>query len=446
MVKVIGALAAALSLAAAYAADGAGWKAGVARVKITPRENVWLAGYGNRDHPAEGVRQDIWAKALALEDGSGRTGVIVGIDVCAVDREFYEEFAGRIAARHGLGRDQVILNCSHTHSGPVVGGALRYIYPMSEAEREKVRVYTRWLMDALVGLVGDALADRRPARIFTGNGLARFAVNRRSNKEASIRTTHERKGQVDYSVPVLKAEGADGSTRAVLFGYACHLTVLCDYLYSGDYAGYAQCEVERMHPGATAIFFQGAGADSNPLPRRKESLAVQYGKELALAVEQALADELKEREPVLGLRYERVMLGMEKPISLEEMDSVGKDASPINYRARWARGTAAAVRGGATLPGEWPFPVQYWTIGDQKLFALGGELFAGYALAIKERYGADSFVMGYCNDVMSYIPTEDAWEKGGYEVGGAHVVYGLPARWTRDVTRRIMDAVDRIAR
>ena len=100
---------------------------------------------------------------------------------------------------------------------------------------------------------------------------------------------------------------------------------------------------------------------------------------------------------------------------------------------------------GVKLPRTWPFPVQYWRIGDQKLFTFGGELLVGYALDVKKMYGRDTFVMGYCNDVMSYIPTEEAWAQGGYEVDKVYCESGLPAQWTRDVTKRIMDGVKRLA-
>src|SRR5829696_7103734 len=53
--------------AASIAAD-ATWKAGTATVDITPTEPVWMAGYGGRDHPAEGKLHPIFVKVLALED------------------------------------------------------------------------------------------------------------------------------------------------------------------------------------------------------------------------------------------------------------------------------------------------------------------------------------------------------------------------------------------
>ena len=63
-----------------------GWKAGIAKVKITPEKPIWIMGYGSRDHVMEGVRQDVWAKALALEDKDGRVGVIVTMDLCSIPR------------------------------------------------------------------------------------------------------------------------------------------------------------------------------------------------------------------------------------------------------------------------------------------------------------------------------------------------------------------------
>ena len=75
----------ALAMFSVLASD-LGWKAGVAKVKITPEKPIWMMGYGSRDHVMEGVRQDVWAKALALEDKDGRVGVIVTMDLCSIPR------------------------------------------------------------------------------------------------------------------------------------------------------------------------------------------------------------------------------------------------------------------------------------------------------------------------------------------------------------------------
>ena len=102
-----------------------------------------------------------------------------------------------------------------------------------------------------------------------GQGTCGFAVNRRNNLEPDVPKLIEQgalKGPVDHTVPVLAVYLPDGKLKAVLFGYACHNTVMDFYKWSGDYAGFAQLALEKSHPDATAMFFMGCGADQNALP------------------------------------------------------------------------------------------------------------------------------------------------------------------------------------
>ena len=415
----------------------AAWKGGCAAVTITPEDPVWMAGYAFRDHPMEGVRQDIRAKALALEDASGHKGVVVTIDMLSIPKDFSDALREEVSRRYGLDRSQVILNVSHTHSGPVIGRALRYIYPMGPEDWEAVDAYTRRLYGKLLDLIGASLKDCEPVRISSGGGLARFATNRRNNVENALTPLMERKGPHDYSVPVLKVERPDGTLKAVLFGYACHNTVLSDYFIGGDYAGVAQEQLQQLYPGALALFFQGAGGDQNPMPRRDVSYAVQFGKELCAAVEQVLSTQMVPLEATLDTRYSEVMLPLEDPPGFEELSEQGKGK---DYQARWARGMLQEGQQGPFISA-YPYPIQFWQAGSQKVFALGGELVCDYAAKLKSCYGSDIFVMGYCNDVMGYIPSPEIWDEGRYEGAVAHKVYALPARWTRDVQERILDAV-----
>src|SRR3954452_19694300 len=120
-------LAATLSLAPALS-DG--WKAGTARVAITPKEPMWMAGYGARNKPSEGAVHDLWAKALVLEDPSGAKAALVTLDVCGIDRALSLAIRKTLRSRLGLEHDRVVLACSHTHCGPVVGTNLITMYPL----------------------------------------------------------------------------------------------------------------------------------------------------------------------------------------------------------------------------------------------------------------------------------------------------------------------------
>ena len=64
-----------------------GWKAGAAAVRITPEGPVWLAGYGRRDRPSQGVAQHLYAKALAIEDANGQRSVLVAVDMLGFTRD-----------------------------------------------------------------------------------------------------------------------------------------------------------------------------------------------------------------------------------------------------------------------------------------------------------------------------------------------------------------------
>ena len=96
------------------------WKAGVAKVKITPTEPIWLAGYGSRDRPTGKVLQDIFTKALALQDESGTVSVLVSTDLLGFNRAMSEEVFDRVRRRFDLTRDRLVINASHTHCrGPL---------------------------------------------------------------------------------------------------------------------------------------------------------------------------------------------------------------------------------------------------------------------------------------------------------------------------------------
>ena len=87
---------------------------------ITPSESIWLAGYGDRTRPSEGVLQDIYVKALALDAEAGKPVVIVTADLVGIPREISDPVAARCEKEFRLPRDRLVLNASHTHSAPVM--------------------------------------------------------------------------------------------------------------------------------------------------------------------------------------------------------------------------------------------------------------------------------------------------------------------------------------
>src|SRR5262245_18898501 len=115
--------------------ESAMYKAGVASRVITPDVPMWMAGYGNRDHPSEGTQHDVTVNALALEDSAGTVLVLVTSDLIGIPREFGESVATEVQRRAGLPRERLMLTASHTHCGPVLDHNLLDMYPMSAAQK-----------------------------------------------------------------------------------------------------------------------------------------------------------------------------------------------------------------------------------------------------------------------------------------------------------------------
>jgi len=444
--------------------DTKNWKAGVARVNITPEAPMWMAGYAGRDHEAEGKLQDLWAKALVLQDANGKKCVLITLDLCSFPKDFSDNLRGQLKLKYNLSKPQILINCSHTHSGPILSHSIENAYDINKEQKQKAKVYTDKLTRQLIQLVGDAIKELQPADVFTENGFARFQVNRRNNNENYLLIQPELKGPNDYAVPVIKVSNKSGGILAIAFGYACHNTVLSGYQWASDYAGFAQSELEKMYPGATALFFQGAGGDQNPLPRRTVPLAKQYGKELAFAVEAVLSATMKQQSPNLSYAYSEVQLPLNPPPSKEKLKEMSADTSAA-YKRRSAANLLNQINKGMPVRKSYPYPVQVWKLGDQPLVALGGELVIRYAIEIKKMFGLNTFVLGYSNDIMAYIPSAEILrESNDKETGYAfydptnhnsiayegglftQLLFGLPGTWASGIQTIILNEVQRMAR
>jgi hypothetical protein len=412
------------------------WKAGISKAIITPRENMWMAGYGARTKPSEGKLHDLWAKALYLEDAEGEDAVLITTDILGFPRAISDQICNRLGDELGLSRSQIILNSSHTHSGPVLSDALTSIYPLDDIQRQLIEDYSEWFSNEIVELAHKAKRSVKPANIYAGNGVVRFQVNRRNNPAARLEESTELKGPIDHAVPVLKIENRRGKTEAIVFGYACHPTVLNIYQWSGDYAGFARLELEKSYKRATALFFQGAGADLNPLPRRSVHLAQQYGKELAAAVDRVLKEDMQQLEPSLKTVYSEVSLELNAPPEKSELKEMIDKLK--GTRKRWAETLLANLERNEPVMSAYPYPVQLWQLGDQIIASLGGEPVVNYSNNLKKILGNNAFVMGYSNDVMAYIPTEQILSEGGYEGESAQMVYGMPAVWKTGIEKNIL--------
>lgn len=419
----------------------ADFRAGVARLDITPDGPIWMSGYASRTKPSTGVLQRLWAKALAVEDAKKNRVVIVTTDVIGLPRAMTDVVAARVQKQHGLDRAPILFNSSHTHTGPVVRPNLISMYNLDEEQDRVLRVYAQQLTDKLVAVIGAALGDLKPAKLSYGAGQAGFATNRRQFTPKGVQIGTNPEGPTDREVPVLKVQAPDGTLRAVLFAYACHNTTLTGEFYqlSGDYAGFAQEAVEKAHPGVTAMFMIQCGADQNPNPRSKLELAQQHGNTLAAEVDRVMAGKMTPVRPPIRTAFRVVDLNF-APHTREQFEKELKDAN--RYKVVRAKAMLAAYDERRPVRTT-PYPIQ--AIHFDKgltVVALGGEVVIDYQLRVKREFGASQMIVaGYSNDVMCYIPSRRILKEGGYEAIDSMTYYGQPGPFADDVEEIIFDGI-----
>lgn len=432
----------------------AGWKAGVAKVKITPETPGWLTGYGNRNKPAEGVTMDLWARALALEDSAGTRAVIVAADILGFPPPVHRKIRDLARRRYGLAEANLLLVASHTHAGPAMPSrpSMEIFHGFNDETGKSILDYAEWLQGKVLEAVGQALSDLRPSTLGTSSSQwpEGFAINRRLPQAGGPPRLANHPGGV--TDPELRTfwvhRGAQPA--AVAFTYACHCTTLGGdyYRYHGDWAGAAAEAIERRYSGAVALFVTGCGGDINPNPRGKVEMVADHGRAFLAAVERQPSPT-----PVaspLRTHYRPIELPLAAPPTRELLEKLTTHKSV--FRQRHAREMLKFLDSGK-MPAAVPYPLQVWHFGgDLTLAALPGEVCVEYSLRLKKELGPNAWVAGYANEVPCYIPSEKVLAEGGYEAGwdaefarsvagGSMIYYGWPAPFAPGVEDRIVGAV-----
>ncbi len=364
--------------------------AGHGRICITPRRPVHMAGYGYRSAVSTGVHDDLYANAVYLDDGSTRA-LIVALDLCSFDRESLLELKGAIEARTGLNPDEVLVNTSHTHAGPMT--TRRAYQPFEPGYLGAVIL---WAAEA----AAEAIEDAQPAVLAVGRAPVEIGGNRRqTNPDGTVSLGVNPQGETLPEVTVWRLV-RQGVADIALWTAPVHGVVMGDnnLLISSEWMGATVRILEGADAGLRAVFLQGCCGDQNPL-RQGSSFA--------------WMDVLAERA-ARGVQQALVAARKVDPLPLVNVAEVLD--LPIARDAQTEERTTE------------PCPVHGLRLGDAVLVGLAGEPFVRYALYGRALHGEDTtMVLGYTDGTIGYLPTREAYDEGGYEPG-AYVWYpdGVP--------------------
>jgi hypothetical protein len=376
-----------------------------------------MSGFAARTEPAEGCHDPLTARALVVEDTA-----IVWVDVIGLA----PETCRRIREGCVLPADQVVVGAVHTHGGPMcMPGQLG---EASDAE------YLARLEQACIEAIDTACSQRRPARLWTGEGTDPDVARNRRHAE----------GPIDRSLPVLGVRGEDGAWLAVVTSYACHPVVLGagNRQWTADYPGEVRRALEEAYPGAVALFMTGCAGDLNTGHAASASFRVEAAPQRTFAEAQRIGQLIAERVQAASLR-ELPSGPVQWAVSEVALGFVRREQdSPTELAEQWRR-EAEEDSGRAALLESWIYwaenvagrELEPWLArvtvfdwGGVPFIALPGEIFASTALAIREKLGAaGAFVVCFAQGCPGYLPPREEYSHGGYEVDEAHRYYGMPA-------------------
>jgi hypothetical protein len=405
--------------------------AGAARRRITPPRGIFLIGYGDRAKGNVGVHDDLTATALVLDDGAQHLA-LVSLDLLAIN----EFIVDRIRAR--LAPTEVLLCCSHTHSGPIV-------YADEKSPRRN-REYIAALEENIVAAVREAEEDLRPSRLEYACGEAPVGINRRERKpDGRIEIGRNPEGPRDRSVQVVSVLAEeDGSRIATLVNYACHGTVLGpdNLLVSADWIGFMRQEVEARLGGLT-LFLQGAAADINPDMYWEDAHAFERAAEQGRQVAQAVLDALTAGSQLLRgtpLRLARTEVWLPTVVRAKTPRPPRSYRRPLLALAHLPG--FMAIFADVLLARRYPWKSRiearegFWSVpmrinalrlGDLALVTYAAETFTEIGMKVKALSPARHTLFASVTDgCVSYLPTEEAHSEGGYEVEIAPLAYRYP--------------------
>jgi len=406
-------------------------KAGFATTDITPREPVWLVGYGSRDHKSEGIYAPLEAGAVALSDGK-RSIVLLTADIIGYSLGFASEAKARIAEATGLLPGDVILTATHTHCAP-------YFYEwamVGEVEME----WAGYFMGRLVEVACKALAGIKSARIEFSRGRSEFGVSRRlPDGEGGILFKPNHDGPMDRDLDTLWFNGEGDEILGSLTVYGCHTTCRGGFEIGPDYPGFFRQALSESS-GAPAFFSTGCAGNIRPNFYSDDGGFRQAEvPEIAEAGKQMATDAWASRKD--GQHVENVCIELVSDFhSLPYTELPNEQAleaaveSERVFDRLWGKHFLALAQQGR-LPETCPQEIQILKIGeDLRMIFLGGEVLTEIGIHLKEAFApATTVTVAYSNGLIAYVPGKETYDLGGYEVNGSHTYFLRPAPFVKEV-------------
>jgi neutral ceramidase len=414
-----------------------GIMAGFSRADISPGPGIELAGYPHHPRPNTGVHDPLYASCMYLDDGVTAIA-IVSLDILMLSRREVGAIRELVARRTPVPAGNVMICCSHTHSGPWASGRLDM-----EAIEQGLTPDAGYL-ERLRGVVASCVTEARDARFPAAIGVERGFCGRAEGVGGNRRDPNEISDPEVWTVGVRDRAGA---LRGCLVRYALHPTFLHsdNEQVSADYPGCLRARLAAAHPGAAFLFAQGASGNQSPRYFRA-------GKTFDEAVRVGSAIGAEAARVLAGMRFseEARLLSRSVEVSPELRHLPPRaeaEAQAARFKREWDAAKAAGLperdvwnaelrllgaedtlgyvraredgRAIDLVRDELPAEIQVIGIGDARIVGLPGELFAELGMTIQYRAPFDKVIVATVTNgcLPGYACTGRAYAQGGYEAG-----------------------------
>ncbi len=416
-------------------------KASMQRVDITPPKGLELAGYPHYPRYNEGAHDPLYAACMYLEN-NGQEVAMVTLDLLFFSKIHVAKVRENVEKRCGLSGKNIMISCSHTHSGPWASGRLDI--ESLEAGLPQPMEYVEELIEKITELIVKAKEEAYDAYFASGVTVCGAESGIGGNRRLPG-------GPHDPLVSVLAIKDTNDNIKGIMVNYTLHPTFIHEWsnVCTADYPCYLKLELEESIPGVLVGFAQGAsGNQSSRYYRQGESYdeAERVGRILGKAaysvikklewendVEIKAAQEIQEIElRDFGTEEElRAQVAHDEAIYKDLYAKYGKSTNRDEYYL-WQNanlkllgsedqlGYILMKKKGIKidlLEDEVPAEIQIIRIGGTCVVGIQGEVFVEYGLFVKAMAGFGVVVVNeLANGVLpGYLYTPESLVTGGYE-------------------------------
>ena len=381
------------------------FRAAVVKMDITPDKPKMLLGYQARQ--STGVHDSIFQKIVALDDGNNQF-FLISTDICLISPSEVDKVAAVAKKQLGINPANIWWTVTHTHSAPEVGvPGLGSVFLGDRYHHDVDTAYANLVEKKLIDGLKEARNKLEPARLGVGWGFSQANINRRAidvNGKASLGLNPD--GPVDRRIGLLRIEKEDGSPLALIANYPIHGTVLGgeSLVISGDAPGIVSEYVEQQI-GAPVLFINGAAGNLAPIYSVYANPQIGHLSQFRVL----LGDKIIEaNKKIASMTDEVKLVSGSLVVETPRNPNLSGWPSDLGNYTRTTNTGANMVR----------LPVRFLKINDNiAIWSAPIELFCEISNTIRDRSPFPyTFYFGYSNGWLGYLPTEEQWKYGGYEV------------------------------